>query len=231
MVVDDDDSIRDVVATALDIAGFGVVAASSGREALDLLLEGSGGPVDLIVLDVMMPGVDGSEVCRRLRSTGDLTPIVFLTARDSPSDTLQGFALGGDDYMVKPFHLPELLARVEAVLRRSATAPRTSPGRVDADSGLVVGDIELDERGHRVRRSGAAVDLSPTEFRLLRYLMINVDAVVSKAQIAEHLWQFDLESDGNIVETHVSYLRKKLGPPRVIETVRGVGYVLRPFDS
>lgn len=220
LVVDDDDSIRDVVSTALDVAGFDVVAAASGQEALGVTLTDD---VDLIVLDVMMPGMDGREVCRTLRARDDTTPIVFLTARDSPADTLEGFALGGDDYLSKPFHLPELIARIDAVLRRSR-------GAHPAGDTISVEGIVLDDRAHRVQRDGRPVDLSPTEFRLLRYLMVNAGAVLSKAQIAKHLWEFDLESDGNIVETHISYLRKKLGPPSVVQTVRGVGYVLRPAD-
>jgi two-component system OmpR family response regulator len=220
LVVDDDDSIRDLVTTALEFVGFEVTVAVDGfaglAAAADVL-------PDLIVLDVMMPGIDGLEVCRRLRADGDVTPVVFLTSNDAAPDVLQGFGAGGDDYLPKPFNLQVLIARIEAVLRRSAAGP----GTVGTSDRLVFAGLELDEGAHRVWRDGERISLSPTEFKLLRYFLLNPDRVVSKAQIVEHIWQYDFDGDPNIVETHLSYLRKKLGEPRVIHTVRGVGYVLR----
>jgi two-component system OmpR family response regulator len=217
LVVDDDEAIRDLVVTALDFVGFETAQAADGAGALARTAEFA---PDLIVLDVMMPGIDGFEVCRRLRADGDATPVVFLTAKDTSTDTLDGFANGGDDYLTKPFNLKILVARIEAVLRRAQPA--------DAEPELLVhGDLSLDARAHRVERSGDEVVLSPTEFKLLRYLLLNDGHVVSKGQIAEHIWQYDFGGDPNIVETHMSSLRRKLGEPRLIQTVRGVGYVVR----
>jgi len=217
LVVDDDDSIRDLVKTALSFVGYTVAEAADGLAALAIAPEFG---ADLMVLDVMMPGVDGFEVCRRLRADGDTTPVIFLTAKDTSADTLDGFGAGADDYLTKPFNLQVLVARVEAVLRRSAPV-ETASDRVS------FAGLELDERAHRVWREGSIVPLSPTEFKLLRFLMLNAEQVLSKVQIAEHIWQYDFGGDPNIVETHMSYLRRKLGEPRVIQTVRGVGYVLR----
>jgi two-component system OmpR family response regulator len=216
LVVDDDNSIRDLVKTALTFVGYEVAEAADGLEALNVA---PGFGADLIVLDVMMPGVDGFEVCRRLRADGDRTPVIFLTSKDTSTDMLDGFSVGADDYLTKPFNLQVLVARIEAVLRRTVAH---TPDERAAYAG-----IELDERAHRVWREGALVPLSPTEFKLLRYLLYNAEQVVSKAQIAEHLWQYDFGGDPNLVETHMSYLRRKLGEPRLIQTVRGVGYVLR----
>jgi two-component system, OmpR family, response regulator len=218
LVVDDDDSIRDLVTTALTFVGFEVAEAASGQEALNVAPHFA---ADLIVLDVMMPGLDGYEVCRRMRADGDTTPVIFLTAKDTSGDMLDGFGVGGDDYLTKPFNLQVLVARIEAVLRRSAPPPAA------ASEKLAYGGIELDERAHRVWRDGALVGLSPTEFKLLRYLLLNAEQVISKTQMAEHVWQYDFGGDPNIVETHISYLRRKLGQPRIIQTVRSVGYVLR----
>jgi two-component system OmpR family response regulator len=170
---------------------------------------------------VMMPGLDGFELCRRLRADGDSTPVIFLTAKDTSTDTIEGFGAGADDYLTKPFNLQVLVARIEAVLRRSTAVEPAPDGR------LSFADLVLDERAHRVWRGGSIVPLSPTEFKLLRYLMLNPERVLSKAQIAEHIWQYDFGGDPNIVETHMSYLRRKLDEPRLIQTVRGVGYVLR----
>ncbi len=220
LVVDDDDSIRDLVTTALEFVGFQVTVAADGFAGLAAAADGQ---PDLIVLDVMMPGIDGLEVCRRLRAGGDETPVVFLTSNDAATDVVQGFAAGGDDHLAKPFNLQVLIARIEAVLRRSAGGPTTAPGL----ERLRFAGIELDEGAHRVWRDGERLALSPTEFKLLRYFLLNPDRVVSKPQIVEHIWQYDFGGDPNIVETHLSYLRKKLGEPRVIHTVRGVGYVLR----
>jgi two-component system OmpR family response regulator len=221
LVVDDEESLRDLVTTALEFVGHEVATAVDG---LDALAQVPGFAPELIVLDVNMPHVDGLEVCRRLRADGDTTPIVFLTARDAPRDVVEGLAAGGDDHLAKPFHLQVLIARIDAVLRRSGSSGASDGG---VTGRLVFGDIELDEGAHRVRRADEPISLAPTEFKLLRYLLLNPDIVLSKAQIAEHIWQYDFGGDPNVVETYVSYLRKKLGEPRVIQTVRGVGYVLR----
>ena len=176
---------------------------------------------DLVVLDVMLPDLDGFEVCRRLRADGIRVPVVFLTARDATEDKVRGLTLGGDDYVTKPFSLEELVARVRSVLRRAGHGDGRS-------SRLEFADLELDEDTHEVRRSGGLVELSPTEFKLLRYLMLNPNRVLSKAQILDHVWEYDFGGDANVVETYISYLRKKLdrvGPP-LIHTVRGVGYRL-----
>ena len=215
--MDDDDSIRELVRTALTFVGFEVAEAGDGLQALNVAPQFA---ADLVVLDVNMPGLDGFEVCRRMRADGDTTPVIFLTAKDTSQDMLDGFSTGGDDYLTKPFNLQVLVARIEAVLRRTAPASTT-------DERVSYADLELDDRAHRVWRRGELVDLSPTEFKLLRYLLLNAEQVVSKAQIAEHIWQYDFGGDANIVETHMSYLRRKLGEPRLIQTVRGVGYVLR----
>lgn len=219
LVVDDEESLRDLVTTALEFVGHEVATAVDGTDALARV------PVfapDLIVLDVNMPHVDGIEVCRRLRADGDTTPVIFLTARDAPRDVVEGLAAGADDHLAKPFHLQVLIARIDAVLRRTGR-----DGAADGPARLVFGDIEMDEAAHRVWRAGVQVGLAPTEFKLLRYLLLNPDIVLSKAQIAQHIWQYEFGGDPNVVETYVSYLRKKLGPPRVIQTVRGVGYALR----
>jgi len=219
LVVDDEEALRDLVTTALEFVGYEVHTAVDGLEALDRV------PLispDLIVLDVNMPRVDGIEVCRRLRADHDLTPVILLTARDGPSDVVEGLGAGADDHLAKPFSLQVLMARIDSVLRRTDRATGATAGPL-----LSFGDIELDERAHRVWRAGSAVALAPTEFKLLRYFLFNPDVVLSKIQIAEHIWQYDFGGDPNVVETYVSYLRKKLGEPRVIQTVRGVGYVLR----
>jgi two-component system OmpR family response regulator len=220
LVVDDEDSIADLLSTALRFVGYEVQTASNGRQAL---AEASYFMPHLILLDVMMPGLDGFEVCERLRSNGDSVPVIFLTARDEHDDKLRGFTRGGDDYVTKPFSLEELIARIRAVLRRSQAAAETASKRHRYR------DLELDEEAHRVWRDGAIVHLSPTEFRLLRYLMINAERVVSKFQILDHVWQYDFDGDANVVETYISYLRKKIDDrePKLIQTVRGVGYALR----
>jgi two-component system OmpR family response regulator len=221
LVVDDEEALRDLVTTALEFVGHEVQTAADGLAALAAV------PTfvpDLIVLDVAMPHLDGLEVCRRLRADGDTTPVIFLTARDAPRDVVEGLAAGADDHLAKPFHLQVLIARIEAVMRRSGGAAGAA---TDGSTRLVFGDIEMDEAAHRVWRAGSLVNLAPTEFKLLRYLLLNPDIVLSKAQIAQHIWQYEFGGDPNVVETYVSYLRKKLGPPRVIQTVRGVGYALR----
>ena len=220
LVVDDEEYIRDLVRTALSFSGFDVAVAMDGVTALNDIQRLH---PDLVVLDVNMPGFDGFEVVRRLRDAGDHTPVIFLTARDSAEDKLSGFTKGGDDYVTKPFSLEELVARVEAVLRR------TAPAEAEAAPALTFADLQMDEKAHRVSRSGQPLDLAPTEFNLLRYFMLNPEQVLSKQQILDHVWHYDFEGDPNVVETYVSYLRKKTEAqgPRLIHTVRGFGYVLR----
>jgi two-component system, OmpR family, response regulator len=222
LVVDDERNITDLVATALRFVGYDVTTASGGREALD---RAASATPDLVVLDVLMPDYDGFEVCRRLRADGIGAPVIFLTARDATEDKVAGLRLGADDYLTKPFSLEELIARIEVVLRRTAgeRRPGGDPER------LALADLELDVARHEVRRSGELVNLSPTEFRLLRYLMVNTGRVLSKGQLLDHVWGYDAAGDTNVVETYISYLRRKidhLGVP-LIHTVRGVGYTLR----
>ena len=219
LVVDDEDSIVDMVASALRFAGFEVTSEQTGFDALRAIKSSL---PDLIVLDVNLPDVDGFEICRRIRRDGIDTPVVFLTARDDPSDLRAGFGHGGDDYLTKPFSLEELGLRIEAVLRRSS-------GAVGGSHRLTCGEILLDEDAHQVFWQDHEVELSPTEFRLLHYLMLNPGRVLSKLQILDYVWEYDFDGDARIVETYVSYLRKKLGPEGggLIKTVRGVGYVLR----
>jgi two-component system OmpR family response regulator len=218
LVVDDEAYITDLVGMALRYEGFEVAVAASGREAL--ARAGEFRP-DLLVLDVVLPDLDGIEVCARLRRDGMGAPVVFLTARDATEDKITGLTVGGDDYVTKPFSLEELIARVRAVLRR--TWPGDRPAR------LVFADLEVDEDAHQASRGGQPLELRPTEYKLLRYLVLNAGRVLSKAQILDHVWNYDFGGNDNVVETYVSYLRRKLdrhGPP-LIQTVRGVGYVLR----
>lgn len=219
LVADDDPSIRDLVATALSFVGFEIVEARDGIEALELA---AAVQPDLLVLDVMMPRLDGFEVCTRLRAGGDRTPVVFLTAKDTPADMVAGFGVEGDDYLTKPFHLQVLIARIEAVLRRVGPIDERQPAPA-----LRYADVTVDDAAHRVWRGDQLVNLSPTEFKLLHYLLVHAGRVLSKGQIVDHIWQYDFGGDHNIVETHMSALRRKLGEPRLIHTVRGVGYVLR----
>ena len=220
LVVDDEESITDLISTALRYVGFDVEIASTGRQALERAI--SFRP-ELIVLDVMLPDLDGFEVTRRLRADGVRVPVVFLTARDATEDKVAGLTIGGDDYVTKPFSLEELVARVRAVLRRAQ-------GAADQRAVIKVADLELDEDSHQVWRASETIELTATEFKLLRYLMLNARRVLSKAQILDHVWQYDFGGDGSIVETYISYLRKKVdqAEPRLIHTVRGVGYTLRP---
>ncbi|MFN8019287.1 MAG: response regulator transcription factor [Acidimicrobiales bacterium] len=222
LLVDDEDNLRSMLEAALRHSGFEVHPASTGREALDAV------PTvrpDLIVLDVMMPDLDGFDVCQRLRSQGDRTPVLFLTARDTTEDKVRGLTMGGDDYLVKPFSLDELVARIGAVLRRTGAAKEAAVLRCV--------DLELDDEAHLVTRAGTEVALSPTEYNLLRYLLLNQGRVLSKAQILDHVWQYDFGGDGGVVETYIGYLRKKVDnvDPRLIHTVRGVGYTIRPPRS
>jgi two-component system, OmpR family, response regulator len=219
LVVDDEEAITDLVSTALRYEGFEVDVRANGRAALDAV---TGFRPQLIVLDVMLPDLDGFEMARRLQAEGRRVPILFLTARDATEDKVRGLTLGGDDYVTKPFSLDELVARVRAVLRRTDGA--------DADSAVLrFADLEMDDDTHEVFRGGTPIDLTATEYKLLRFLLSNPRRVLSKAQILDHVWEYDFGGDGNVVETYVSYLRKKLdvhGPP-LIHTVRGVGYSLR----
>jgi two-component system OmpR family response regulator len=220
LVVDDEPNIVDVISMALRFQGFDVESAGTGAEAISAV---AAFKPELIVLDVMLPDMEGFEVARRLGAQRARVPIVFLTARDAVEDKIRGLTIGGDDYVTKPFSLEELIARIRSVLRRSGLAEPES-------SRLTFEDIELDEDAHEVSRSGEVVDLTATEYRLLRYLMLNPRRVLTRAQLLEHVWEYDFGGDARVLETYVSYLRKKLdrhGPP-LIHTVRGVGYALRP---
>ena len=218
LLVDDEENLRSMLDAALRHSGFDVIPVATGRAALDAVKTER--PA-LIVLDVMLPDIDGFEVCRRLRTEGDRTPVLFLTALDATEDAVRGLTLGGDDYLVKPFSLEELVARIGSVLRRTGTA---QPG-----SRLACADLELDDDAHRVTRAGEVVSLSPTEYNLLRYLLVNRGQALSKAQILDHVWQYDFGGDGGVVETYIGYLRRKLdrSEPKLIHTIRGVGYSLR----
>jgi two-component system OmpR family response regulator len=219
LVVDDEDYITDVLTTGLRFLGFDVSVARNGLDAIAKVIDLR---PDIVLLDVAMPGCDGFEVCQRLRNDGVQVPIIFLTARDASEDKVSGLRLGGDDYVTKPFGLEEIVARIEAVLRRSSGTPR----RVTT---LAVADLVLDDEAHEVRRGDDRVDLSATEYRVLRYLMLNAGRVLSKSQILEHVWQYDFDGESTVVETYISYLRKKVDvrEPALIHTVRGFGYVLR----
>ncbi|MEU4236355.1 response regulator transcription factor [Actinoplanes sp. NPDC026619] len=210
LVVDDEDTVRGLLADALRFAGFVVTAVATGADAVRVARDD---PPDLIVLDVMLPGMDGFEVVRKLHRR---VPVLFLSARDAPEDKVNGLTLGGDDYVTKPFHLPELIARIHAVLRRAGGL-------------LTVGDLSLDPLDHSVTRAGEPVRLSPTEFRLLHCLMTNAGRIVGKPEILELVWRYDFAGDTSIVDTYVSYLRRKVDTvaPKLIHTVHGAGYVLR----
>ncbi|MCM2430205.1 MULTISPECIES: response regulator transcription factor [Streptomyces] len=231
LVVDDEPNIRELLSASLRFVGFKVVSAASGADALAAVARER---PDLVVLDVMLPDMTGFAVVRRLReesgpyartaSGPDRLPVLFLTAKDGVEDKISGLTAGGDDYVTKPFSLEELIARIRAILRR--TGGPTDDGR------LVAGDLELDPVGHQVLRAGRPVSLSPTEFKLLAYLMTNADRVVSKIQILDHVWAYDFGGDLSIVESYISYVRRKVdsgadGAPKLIHTVRGIGYVLR----
>jgi two-component system, OmpR family, response regulator len=220
LVVDDEPNIVDLLATSLRFAGFEVATARNGSEALRVAPEFR---PDLLVLDVMMPGIDGFSVVRRLRQDGMSVPVVFLTARDATEDKVTGLTLGGDDYVTKPFSLEEVVARIRAVLRRFRATEQQDSTR------LVFADIEMDEDTHEVWKADELVPLSPTEFKLLRYFLQNAGRVLSKAQILDHVWHYDFNGDANVVESYVSYLRRKVdsSDPRLLHTLRGVGYVLR----
>ncbi|MFB4315165.1 response regulator transcription factor [Actinomadura sp. 21ATH] len=222
LVVDDEATVRELLSATLRFAGFQVDSAASAAEAVAAATEE---PPDLVLLDVMLPDMDGFEVVRRLRELrppgrGGPVPVLFLTARDRQADKVTGLSLGADDYVTKPFDLEELIARIRAILRR------TTGHQVDV---LRAGELALDVEGHQVTRAGRPVRVSPTELRLLRYLMENAGRVVSKAQILDRVWNYDFGGDASIVDTYISYLRRKVdtGEPKLIHTVHGVGYVLR----
>ncbi|MET3935867.1 two-component system OmpR family response regulator [Arthrobacter sp. OAP107] len=226
LVVDDEPNIRELLSTSLRFAGFEVVSAGNGREALAAV---EAHAPDLAVLDVMLPDMDGFTVTRRLRAAGKHFPVLFLTAKDDTEDKVTGLTVGGDDYVTKPFSLDEVVARIRAVLRR------TQPLLEDDEAVIRVDDLELDDDAHEVRRGGKVIELSPTEFKLLRYLMLNPNRVLSKAQILDHVWEYDFNGDASIVESYISYLRRKVDidpdAPALIQTKRGVGYVLRTAEK
>jgi two-component system, OmpR family, response regulator len=220
LVVDDEPYITDLLGAALRFEGFEVDVAATGAQALDMARPAHH---DLVLLDVMLPDLDGNEVCRRLRAVGVETPIVFLTAREATEDKVTGLTAGGDDYVTKPFSLEELVARIRAILRRTSGAERN--GGVD----MSFEDLVIDEEAHEVWRQGELVELTATEFNLLRYLLLNARRVVSKSEILDNVWNYDFDGDPSIVETYISYLRKKIDrfSPPLIHTVRGVGYSMR----
>jgi two-component system OmpR family response regulator len=218
-VVDDEPYITDVLAAALRFEGFDIEVAATGAQALSMALPGG---FDMIVLDVMLPDLEGIEVCHQLRSAGTSTPVLFLTARDTSGDKLAGLAVG-DDYVTKPFSIDELVARIRAVLRR------TMPDGSDLDGRLRFVDLVMDDETHEVWRANELIELTATEFNLLRYLLVNARRVVSKSEILSAVWDYDFEGDANIVETYISYLRKKIDrfDPPLVHTIRRVGYSLR----
>jgi two-component system OmpR family response regulator len=220
LVVDDEPNIVDVVTMALRFQGFAVDSAATGADAIAAVTRFR---PDLIVLDVMLPDMEGFDVAQRLGAQHNRVPIIYLTARDATEDKIRGLTLGGDDYVTKPFSLEELVARIRSIMRRAGLAEPES-GR------LTFEDVELDEETHEVTRAGEPVDLTATEYRLLRYLLLNPRRVLTRAQLLEHVWDYDFGGDARVLETYVSYLRKKLDVhgPSLIQTVRGVGYALRP---
>jgi two-component system OmpR family response regulator len=220
LVVDDEPNITELVAMALRYEGFTVKTAATGRGAISAVTQFA--PA-LVILDVMLPDIDGLEVLRRLNTAGNKVPIIFLTAKDATDDKVHGLTIGGDDYVTKPFSVEELMARVRVVLRRH--------GNTESEDGkLSLADLELDDEAHEVRRHGQVVDLTNTEYRLLRYLLVNAGRVLTRTQILDHVWHYDFGGDASVLETYVSYLRRKVDrhDPPLIQTVRGVGYVLRP---
>jgi two-component system OmpR family response regulator len=218
LVVDDEQFLRDAVAASLRFLGFEVAAAENGTDALRLARNRQ---FDLVVLDVMLPDIDGFEIVRRLRGEGNRVPVIFLTARDTQADKIAGLTIGGDDYMTKPFGLEELAARIRTVLRRTRPVP--------ADPMLTFADLTMDQDTYEVRRGGQLIELSPTEFRLLRFFMLNPGRVLTRAQLLDHVWNYDFGGAGTVVSTYVAYLRRKLASagPDLIHTQRAVGYCLR----
>lgn len=218
LVVDDEENIRFLVESGLQLAGIETVSAEDGRAGLAMVTDRR---PDLIVLDVMMPQLDGFEVVRRLRDAGDRTPVIFLTARDATDDRVRGLTEGGDDYVVKPFAIAELVARVQLRLGARQGAAATQVMRC--------ADLELDDDAHRVSRGGAVIELSPTEYKLLHLLISNTGRVLTRAQILQHVWDYDFGGDSSVVDTYISYLRRKVdtAAPKLIHTIRGVGFSMR----
>jgi two-component system OmpR family response regulator len=218
LVVDDEENIRFLVESGLALAGISTMAAENGRAALEAVAEFK---PDLIVLDVMMPELDGFEVLTRLRDSGSKTPVIFLSARDSTDDRVRGLTTGGDDYVVKPFAIAELVARVQLRLQQA--------GKARESTVLRCADLELDTEAHRVTRAGETIELSPTEYKLLHYLLLNTGRVLSRTQLLDHVWDYHFDGDSSVVDTYISYLRRKLDQvePKLIHTIRGVGFCLR----
>ncbi|WP_232715978.1 response regulator transcription factor [Gordonia metallireducens] len=221
LVVDDEENIRQLLSVSLKFQGYDVDTAADGPAAIDKCRSSK---PDILILDVMMPGMDGFGLLRRLRADGVEAPALFLSARDSVEDKVNGLTIGGDDYVTKPFSLEEVVARLQVLLRRSGFGEEQQ-----ASSRITFADIELDDETHEVFKAGKPVQLSPTEFTLLRYFMVNAGTVLSKPRILDHVWNYDFGGEVNVVESYVSYLRRKLdnGDKRLIHTLRGVGYVMR----
>ena len=225
LAVDDEQMLTDLLAMALRMEGWEVRTAASGLEALQVAKEFE---PDALVLDIMMPDLDGMSVLRRLRESGNLVPVLFLTAKDAVGDRISGLTAGGDDYVTKPFSLEEVIARLRAIIRRTGLAASD-----EGQSILRVGDLTLNEDSHEVYRDGTAIELTATEFELLRYLMRNPRRVLSKSQILDRVWSYDFGGKASVVEIYISYLRKKIdaGRPAMIHTIRGVGYMIKPADG
>jgi two-component system OmpR family response regulator len=223
LIVDDEPNIRDLLATSLRFAGYEIQTAANGAQAVAAVTESE---PDIILLDVMLPDMNGFSVTKKLRASGVQAPILFLTARDDVEDKITGLTVGGDDYLTKPFSLDEVVARIQAILRRTKI--------VDAESAVIdAGAVVINQDAHEVTIEGKPVDLSPTEYKLLRFLVMNPDRVLTKAQILDHVWEYDFNGDMGIVESYVSYLRKKLDPISsrpLIQTKRGVGYIYKKLD-
>ena len=220
LVVDDEPNIRDLLASGLRFAGFSVLAVSNGNDAVTAAEKGN---PDLILLDVMLPDMSGFSVTKKLRSMNILAPVLFLTARDEVEDKITGLTVGGDDYMTKPFSIDEIIARINAILRRTKQASVEK-------SVIEVGEVRIDEDAHEVFVNDQSIELSPTEYKLLRFLMENANRVLSKSQILDHVWEYDFNGEMGIVESYVSYLRKKLDPltsEPVVHTKRGHGYMFK----
>ena len=224
LIVDDEPNIRDLLSTSLRFAGFSVHAVGNGADAVNAAEKGA---PDIILLDVMLPDMNGFSVTKKLRSMGINAPVLFLTARDETADKVTGLTVGGDDYMTKPFSLDEIVARINAILRRTKQVETE-------ESVLEVGEIRINQDAHEVFANGQSVDLSPTEYKLLRFLISNPNRVLTKAQILDHVWEYDFNGEMGIVESYVSYLRKKLDPitsEPLIQTKRGVGYMYKSTKS
>lgn len=221
LVCDDEPGIVELLQVSLTFQGFEVATADDGARTLDVARTFH---PDVVVMDVMMPRMDGFDTLARLRADGCRAPVIFLTARDAVIDKVRGLTSGGDDYVTKPFSLEEVIARIRILARRGTASPQ-----VRADHRITFADLELHDDSHEVFKAGEPVALSPTEFRLLRYFMVNAGVVLSKAKILDHVWEYDFGGDANVVESYVSYLRRKVdtGPIKYLHTLRGVGYVMR----